>query len=150
MLVAEKPLRGKRVCLVDSRSRRFVLTCIVCIGESSFTILVLEEVFKESEDTGNNGIGCRCFLDSEATVVTCFDATGRKEESGLGKVLPGQQDGALLWYRDITGLLKNKLGMEEVAACPCLLRAPYGPALVLHMWMTWEITLSLSCSCCQC
>jgi len=64
------------------------------------------------------------------TVVTCVDASGKKQEFGLGKVLPGQRDGALLWYRDITGLLKNKLGMEEMAACPCLLRAR-GQALVL-------------------
>ena len=65
------------------------------------------------------------------TVVSCVDATGRRQEFGLGKVLPGQRDGALLWYRDITGLLKGKLNMEEMAACPCLLRAPGGQALVL-------------------
>ena len=56
------------------------------------------------------------------TVVTCVDATGRKQEFGLGRVLPGQRDGALLWYRDITGLLKGKLDMEEMSAllasCP--------------------------------
>ena len=65
------------------------------------------------------------------TVVTCVDATGRKQQFGLGRVLPGQRDGALLWYRDITGLLKGKLGMEEMVACPCLLRAPRGQALLL-------------------
>ena len=43
------------------------------------------------------------------TVVSCVDATRRRQEFGLGKVLPGQRDGALLWYRDITGLLKGKL-----------------------------------------
>ena len=59
------------------------------------------------------------------------DATGRKQEFGLGRVLPGQRDGALLWYRDITRLLKGKLDMEEMAACPCLLRARKGQALVL-------------------
>ena len=60
-----------------------------------------------------------------------MDAAARKQEFGLGRVLPGQREGALLWYRDITGLLKGKLNMEEVAACPCLLRAPKGQALVL-------------------
>ena len=65
------------------------------------------------------------------TVVTCVDATGRKQEFGLGRVLPGQRDGALLWYRDITGLLKGKLDMEEMSACPCLLRAPNCQALIL-------------------
>ena len=68
------------------------------------------------------------------TVVTCVDATGRKQEFGLGRVLPGQRDGALLWYRDITGLLKGKLDMEEMSACPCLLRAPNCQALIrLHV-----------------
>ena len=64
-------------------------------------------------------------------VVSCVDATGRKQEFGLGRVLPGQRDGALLWYRDITGLLKGKLDMEEMIACPCLLRAPNCQALIL-------------------
>ena len=65
------------------------------------------------------------------TVVSCVDATGRKQQFGLGRVLPGQRDGALLWYHDITGLLKGKLDMEEMSACPCLLRAPNCQALIL-------------------
>ena len=65
------------------------------------------------------------------TVVTCVDATGRKQEFGLGRVLPGQRDGALLWYRDITGLRKGKLDMEKMIACPCLLRAPNCQVLIL-------------------
>ena len=65
------------------------------------------------------------------TVVTCVDATGRKQEFGLGRVLPGQRDGALLWYRGTTGLLKGKLDMEEMSAYPCLLRAPNCQALIL-------------------
>ena len=49
----------------------------------------------------------------------------------LGKVLPGQRDGSLLWYRDITSYLKLELGMEEHAAYPCLLKSPDGSCAVL-------------------
>ncbi len=56
------------------------------------------------------------------TVVSCVDATGRKQQFGLGRLLPGQRDGALLWYRDITGLLKGQLDMEEMVAPACFAR----------------------------
>ena len=56
---------------------------------------------------------CRFGRDYESTIWS-------RLRVGLGKVLPGERDGALLWYRDITRLLD----MEEMVARLCLLPAP--------------------------
>ena len=67
----------------------------------------------------------------EPTLVHTSDAAGNVQSFLLGKVLPGQRDGSLLWYRDITSYLKAELGMEEHAAYPCLLKSPDGSCAVL-------------------
>ena len=36
-------------------------------------------------------------------------------------MLPGQRDGSLLWYKDITEFLKSKLDMVEHEPYPCVL-----------------------------
>ena len=65
------------------------------------------------------------------TVVTCIDSNGTSQRFGLGKVLPGQRDGSLLWYRDITKVLYEHLQIEAFPAYPCLLRSPYMEVLIL-------------------
>ena len=70
----------------------------------------------------------------EPTLVHTADAAGRPQSLSLGKVLPGQRDGSLLWYRDITSYLKLQLGMEEHAAYPCLLRSSgVSCAVLIHV-----------------
>ena len=56
------------------------------------------------------------------TIVTCQLADGQTLNYGLGRVLPGQRDGSLLWHRDVTNVLKSKLGMSEHAPYPCILK----------------------------
>ena len=43
------------------------------------------------------------------TIVNCQLADGRTLSYGLGRVLPGQRDGSLLWHQDLTTLLKQQL-----------------------------------------
>ena len=38
----------------------------------------------------------------QPTIVTCELASGEVQEFSLGKVLPGQRDGSLLWYKSLT------------------------------------------------
>ena len=58
-----------------------------------------------------------------ATVVNCTLADGEVQPYGLGRVLPGQRDGSLLWHRDITSVLHEKLGMTAHVPCPCVLKS---------------------------
>ena len=55
------------------------------------------------------------------TLVHTTDAGGTTRSFSLGRVLPGQRDGSLLWYRDITDFLKSKLDMVEHEPYPCVL-----------------------------
>ncbi len=65
------------------------------------------------------------------TVVTCISTDGTSEKFGLGRVLPGQRDGSLLWYKDITRVLQEQLQIEAFAAPPCILRSPGMEVLIL-------------------
>ena len=56
------------------------------------------------------------------TLVHTKDAGGTAHSFSLGKVLPGQRDGSLLWYQAITGFLKTALDMEECPLYPCILK----------------------------
>ena len=38
------------------------------------------------------------------TRVTCTDASGNSVQYSLGRVLPGQRDGKLAWYKDLAKL----------------------------------------------
>ena len=60
----------------------------------------------------------------QPTVVTCELASGDVEEFALGKVLPGQRDGSLLWYEALTSFLSEHLNMESFPLYPCLLKSP--------------------------
>ena len=65
------------------------------------------------------------------TVVSCQLANGEVRDYSLGKVLPGQRDGSLLWHQGITGLLKSELSMEEHIPYPCILKTPDASCMVL-------------------
>jgi hypothetical protein len=44
------------------------------------------------------------------TRVTCTaDAAGSSVSYSLGRVLPGQRDGSLLWYKDLAPFVRNVL-----------------------------------------
>ena len=67
----------------------------------------------------------------QPTVVTCELASGDVEEFALGKVLPGQRDGALLQYQSLTSFLSEHLNMESFPLYPCLLKSPDCKCLML-------------------
>ena len=50
----------------------------------------------------------------QPTRVRCVNAAGIEVSYMLGKVLPGQRDGSLLWHKDLVQFLGNtKLKMKE-------------------------------------
>ena len=65
------------------------------------------------------------------TVVRCQLADGTSMGYSLGKVLPVQRDGSLLWHKAITGLLKTELAMAEHMPYPCILKTPGSSCVVL-------------------
>ena len=65
------------------------------------------------------------------TIVNCQLADGRTLSYGLGKVLPGQRDGSLLWHQDLTNLLKQQLGMFAHAPYSCVLKTADNACFVL-------------------
>ena len=67
----------------------------------------------------------------QPTIVTCELASGDIEEFALGKVLPGQRDGSLLWYQALTSFLAEHLRMESFPLYPCLLKSPDCQCLML-------------------
>ena len=56
------------------------------------------------------------------TIVNCQMADGTVVSYGLGRVLPGQRDGSLLWHKDITQLLRDQLSMTPHTPYPCMLK----------------------------
>eukprot|EP00435_Cladocopium_sp_Y103_P052617 s2311_g16.t1 len=67
---------------------------------------------------GNSVLACLDVRDASVTVVQqcptlahTADAGGTTRSVSLDRVLPGQRDGSLLWYKDITEFLKSKLDM---------------------------------------
>ena len=69
------------------------------------------------------------------TRVTCTDANGNSVQYSLGRVLPGQRDGSLLWYRDLAKFVKEcTLEMTELDAYPSILRSKTGNCfLMVHV-----------------
>ena len=49
----------------------------------------------------------------------------------MGRVLPGQRDGSLLWYKAITSYLKKTLDLEEHAPYPCVLKSKDNSCIVM-------------------
>eukprot|EP00435_Cladocopium_sp_Y103_P056888 s567_g19.t1 len=65
------------------------------------------------------------------TIVNCVLADGETQACGLGRVLPGQRDGSLLWHRDVTDLMKKELGMSAHVPYPCILKSADNSCFVL-------------------
>ena len=65
------------------------------------------------------------------TVVHCQLADGSQTSFGLGRVLPGQRDGSLMWHKDITKLLREELGMTPHVPYPCMLKNEDNSCFVL-------------------
>ena len=64
--------------------------------------------------------------------VRCTDASGTSISYSLGRVLPGQRDGSLLWHKDLVKLLESSsLKMAENEAYPSMLRSAKGDCLML-------------------
>ena len=67
------------------------------------------------------------------TLVHTVDAGGSSRAFAFGKVLPGQRDGSLLWYKAITKFLKEKLDLEEHAPYPCVLKSKDNSCIVIYV-----------------
>ena len=65
------------------------------------------------------------------TLVHTTDAQGVARSYALGRVLPGQRDGSLLWYQAITSFLKAKLDLVEHEPYPCILKSKDGSCVVM-------------------
>ena len=65
------------------------------------------------------------------TLVHTSDAGGNVRSFALGRVLPGQRDGSLLWYKAITSYLKKTLDLEEHAPYPCVLKSKDNSCIVM-------------------
>ena len=65
------------------------------------------------------------------TLVHTTDACGNSRRFALGRVLPGQRDGSLLWYKAITKFLKGRLDLEEHAPYPCVLKSKDNSCVVM-------------------
>ena len=66
------------------------------------------------------------------TKVRCKDALGREIEYSLGKVLPGQRDGSLLWFESLAEKLK-KIDLEANISYPCLFKSPDNMFLMVQV-----------------
>ena len=63
----------------------------------------------------------------QPTRVRCTDAGGISISYSLGRVLPGQRDGSLLWHKDLVKFLESSsLKMAENEAYPSMLRSAKG------------------------
>ena len=63
----------------------------------------------------------------QPTRVRCTAADGTSISYSLGRVLPGQRDGSLLWHKDLVKFLSNtSLKMAENEAYPSMLRSAKG------------------------
>lgn len=65
------------------------------------------------------------------TLVQTTDASGNSRSYALGRALPGQKDGSLLWYKAITSFLKEHLDFEEHAPYPCVLQTKDNSCIVM-------------------
>ena len=66
------------------------------------------------------------------TRVVLMDAAGNSVTYSLGRVLPGQRDGSLLWYEDLAKFVKEcSLEMEECDSFPSILRSKKGDCLLM-------------------
>ena len=67
----------------------------------------------------------------EPTMVIAKDAAGNGQAYALGRVLPGQRAGSLLWNEDITNHLKETLDMVECTIYPSMLKTKDNKLFIL-------------------
>eukprot|EP00435_Cladocopium_sp_Y103_P033021 s4108_g8.t1 len=69
------------------------------------------------------------------THVSCTDAAGSTVSYSLGRVLPGQRDGSLLWYKDLAKFVRECcLEMTEFKSHPSILKSKSGDCfLMIHV-----------------
>ena len=67
----------------------------------------------------------------QPTIVSCELASGDVEEFALGKVLPGQRAGSLLWYKSVTSFLAEHVQMQPLPLYPWFLKSPDLKCLML-------------------
>ena len=66
------------------------------------------------------------------TLVRTTDASGNSRSCAPGRMLPGQRDGSLLWYKAITNFLKQQhLDFEEHAPYPCVFKSQTSSCIVM-------------------
>ena len=80
MLAYKVTLRGKRICLAHAKQRRSFLSSIVCAGESSSTLLLLEESCNGEKTQAMMALDVRCFPDGEAGNPNGGDMRGRRSK----------------------------------------------------------------------
>ena len=107
-------------------------------ASSSIVSRLLPTMFLEMREQFNTVMASMDFKDAFLTVrqqvptlVNCQLADGSVEGFSLGRVLPGQRDGSLMWYKDLTAVLKDDLGMIEHGPYPCILKTPDSSGFVL-------------------
>eukprot|EP00435_Cladocopium_sp_Y103_P010280 s4269_g2.t1 len=101
---------------------RILPICFLSLREHQDTVMASID-FKDAFLTGKQEVPTR---------VSCTDALGSTTTYSLGRVLPGQRDGSLLWYRDLAGCLKEcSLKMSELQAYPSLLKSQDGSCFLL-------------------
>ena len=70
-------------------------------------------------------------VEETPTIVHCQLADGSRTSYGLGRVMPGQRDGSLMWHKDITKLLREELEMSAHVPYPCILKNKDSSCFVL-------------------
>ncbi|CAE7357043.1 RE1, partial [Symbiodinium sp. KB8] len=65
--------------------------------------------------------------------IVSLEIGGRVEEYALGRVLPGQRDGASCWYHSVTEYMNKDLSVEVFQSHPSLLRISNQCAMQMHV-----------------
>ena len=70
----------------------------------------------------------------DPTMVYAQDASNTTIAYALGRVLPGQRSGSMLWHESLTQHLKDAIGLVECECKPSMLKSPCGQCfLLLHV-----------------
>ena len=67
----------------------------------------------------------------DPTMVYAQDASNTTVAYALGRVLPGQRSGSMLWHESLTQHLKDAIGLVECECYPSMLKSPCGQCFIL-------------------
>ena len=67
----------------------------------------------------------------DPTMVYAQDASGEIIAYSLGRVLPGQRTGSMLWHESLTQHLKDAIGLVECECYPSMLKSKCGQCFIL-------------------